>query len=127
MLGLTACRVDLVRGLVHRDPDTLQLTTRDLELLRFLVEHPSRVVSREELLAEVWGYADAVVSRACDNAVRRLREKVEADASRPDHILTVHGTGYRFEPASGAETTQPEPEPAPPARMIDLGPVRIDL
>ncbi|MEQ1506761.1 MAG: winged helix-turn-helix domain-containing protein [Myxococcota bacterium] len=126
MLGLTACRIDLLRGVVHRDGALATLTTREAELMRFLAEHPSRVVSRDELLAQVWGYTDAVVSRACDNTVRRLREKVESDAGHPDHILTVHGAGYRFEPtATGAESS-PAAAP-PPSRVVDLGPVRIDL
>src|SRR5688572_8855624 len=93
---LTACGVDLGTGTVHRDGQSVALTTREADLLRFLVEHRDRVVSRDQILAEVFGYHDEVVSRACDNTVRRLRSKIEVDPAAPDHLLTVHGTGYRL-------------------------------
>jgi DNA-binding response OmpR family regulator len=122
MLVLAGCTVDLQRAQVVRGESTLTLTTRELDLLRYLVEHRSQVVSREQLLAEVWGYSDTVVSRASDNTVRRLREKIERDPTRPDHVLTVHGVGYRFELPGEVE------EIAPPAsRVLSLGPVRVDL
>ena len=96
VLVLAACSVDLERGLATRGDGSVRLTTREVELLRFLVARAGEVVTREQLLGEVWGYADTVLSRACDNAVRRLRTKVEADPSNPVHVLTVHGEGYRF-------------------------------
>jgi tetratricopeptide (TPR) repeat protein len=114
---LTHCIVDLARCRVSRDGQLVELTAREADLLRYLSENPSRTVSREELLSCVWGYADTVVSRACDNTVRRLREKIEGDASRPDHVLTVHGVGYRFEPGA----------PAAAEAWTQLGPLRVDL
>lgn len=99
IVELEACRVDLSARTVRRTDGTVHdLTERESELLEFLVRHPSRVISRNELLASVWGFADSVVSRACDNAVRRLRTKIESDPSRPRHLVTAHGDGYRFEP-----------------------------
>ncbi|MEQ1566077.1 MAG: winged helix-turn-helix domain-containing protein, partial [Myxococcota bacterium] len=84
----------------------MPLTTREVELLRYLAANPSRVIPRDELLAQVWGYAGTVMSRASDNTVRRLREKIERDPAHPDHLLTVHGVGYRFEPLPPAQPVQ---------------------
>jgi len=77
----------------------LALTARELDLLRFLVSHPGRVWSREELLQEVWGWSFGDRSTVTVH-VRRLREKVETDPTNPVRLLTVWGTGYRWEPAA---------------------------
>jgi predicted ATPase/DNA-binding winged helix-turn-helix (wHTH) protein len=90
--------VDLARQTVRRPRETLQLTTIERDLLVHLASHPGRVQSRELLMREVWGVRGSVISRAVDVAVRRLRTKVEEDPAKPQHILTVHGQGYRFEP-----------------------------
>ena len=95
-------------------------------MLRFLAAHRGVTVSRDRMLAEVWGYSPSTVSRACDNTVRRLREKLESDATRPDHLLTVHGLGYRFLPPGVEAETRPE-APGLPRRVVHLGRVRIDL
>ncbi|MEQ1502807.1 MAG: winged helix-turn-helix domain-containing protein [Myxococcota bacterium] len=122
-LALSACVVDLATGAVGRQPEVEALTTRELDLLRFLVAHQDRVVSRDQILREVFGYADEAVSRACDNTVRRLRAKVEGDPARPDHLLTVHGTGYRL--VLGAAPVVAE---LPVEReVVALGPIRVDL
>ncbi|MEQ1508082.1 MAG: winged helix-turn-helix domain-containing protein, partial [Myxococcota bacterium] len=123
MVELTACRVDLARGVVRRDGAEVELTTREADLLRYLVANPSRRVTRDELLANVWHYADAVVSRACDNTVRRLREKIEAEPARPDHVLTIHGAGYRFV----GPDREPLPVPLAATRVVIVGQVRVDL
>ena len=81
-----------------------------------LVSLPGRVLDRQELLKEVWGYRPGVVSRAVDHAVKRLRIKVERDRRRPEHIVTVTGRGYRFElpPQPPERAPVPsEPEGAP--------------
>src|SRR5690349_6024113 len=118
---------DLVRGTVTRaDGGTVRLTTRECDLLVYFVRHPSRTMTRDELLAHVWGYRDTVVSRACDNTVRRLREKIEVDPAHPVHVLTAHGSGYRFEP-QGAERAPPPPDEAPEAGGLPLGERTLDL
>ncbi|MEQ1508358.1 MAG: winged helix-turn-helix domain-containing protein, partial [Myxococcota bacterium] len=122
-MKLTACSVDLVRRQVTRDRRVTALTSREADLLAYFGRNPSREIPRGELLDEVWGYARAAMSRATDNTVRRLREKVERDASRPDHILTVHGIGYRFEPVGAAEVE----EVAPSRTWVAFGAVRVDL
>jgi two-component system, OmpR family, alkaline phosphatase synthesis response regulator PhoP len=75
-----------------------QLCLREFELLRFFVEHPSRVYSREQLLDLVWGRDVFVEPRTVDVHVRRLRRQIERDDSRPELILTVRSVGYRFNP-----------------------------
>ena len=76
----------------------LQLTAREFELLFFLASHPRRVFSRGELMARVWGYEAALDTGTVTVHVRRLREKIEDDPSRPRHLETVWGVGYRFAP-----------------------------
>ena len=97
-INLSGIQVDLARRTVLRDGETLTLTTKEAELLAHLSQRPGTVVSREELLREVWGFRGHFRSRSADNTVLRLRAKIERDTARPVHVLTVHGVGYRFEP-----------------------------
>lgn len=73
---------------------TVTLTRRECELLRYLAERRDRVVHRDELLREVWGYPDTPLTRSVDSAVARLRKKVEPDPHHPLFIHTVHSDGY---------------------------------
>jgi two-component system, OmpR family, alkaline phosphatase synthesis response regulator PhoP len=75
-----------------------ELALREFELLRFFVQHPMRVYSREQLLDLVWGRDTFVEPRTVDVHVRRLRQQVERDDARPELILTVRSVGYRFNP-----------------------------
>jgi DNA-binding response OmpR family regulator len=90
--------VDLARQVVTRDGEPEDLPSRETELLRYLIRHQDRVVSRKELLEEVWEYpnADGVETRTVDNYVVRLRQKVEPDPEQPRVVLTVRGKGYRY-------------------------------
>ena len=72
----------------------LELTHREFELLRYLAERQEVVVDRDELLREVWGYASAPHTRSVDQAIVRLRKKIEPDPQHPVFIHTVHGNGY---------------------------------
>jgi len=72
------------------------LTPKEAALLRFLVEHGGKVVSREVLLEEIWGIDCEVTTRTVDQHVVRLRQKIEDDPSRPVFLQTAHGAGYRF-------------------------------
>lgn len=124
IIGLLGCAVDLDRGVVLRGGGTIPLTTRELDLLRYFVARPACIIDREELLREVWQLAPSAVTRACDGVVRRLRQKIELQPDRPDHLLTVHGTGYRFQPF------QPPPAPAgpsPASRELHLGDRVVDF
>lgn len=75
---------------------TLRLTLMEADLLRHLVRHEGQVVSRKSLLGEVWGLHENTDTRAIDNFIVRLRKYIEDEPSRPCHLLTVRGVGYRF-------------------------------
>ena len=72
------------------------LAGKELDLLRYLIDHRGAVVSREELLQAVWEYQPGVSSRTIDVHVAWLRQKLEEDSRQPQWILTVHGLGYRM-------------------------------
>jgi DNA-binding response OmpR family regulator len=72
------------------------LTHQELKMLRFFLSNEGRVVSRMELLSEVWGYNDHPTTRTVDTHILRLRQKLEKDPGEPVHFLTVHGSGYKF-------------------------------
>ena len=91
-------QVDFDRGEVSRDGNSVSLAGKELQLLRYLVDHRHQVVSREELLRNVWEYQPSVTSRTVDVHVAWLRQKLEENAQRPRHFHTVRGVGYRFTP-----------------------------
>ena len=76
----------------------LDLTAREFDLLHHLASHPAQVFSREQLLDAVWDYEFAGDASTVTVHMRRLRTKVEVDPSRPRHLKTVWGVGYKFEP-----------------------------
>jgi DNA-binding response OmpR family regulator len=88
--------VDLRHRLVLRRGRRVALSAREFELLRYLLAHRNEVVSREQLLREVWGYSELSVSRTVDNYVARLRTRIEPRPHRPRFIVTVHGSGYQL-------------------------------
>jgi two-component system, OmpR family, alkaline phosphatase synthesis response regulator PhoP len=75
---------------------TVSLTVMEVELLRYLIKHVNQVVSRKAMLEEVWGLREDTDTRAIDNFIVRLRRYIEDEPSRPKHLLTVRGVGYRF-------------------------------
>jgi len=83
---------------VHRSGEPLKLTVKEFDLLWFLASHPRRVFSRDQLMDSVWGYEAALDTGTVTVHVRRLREKIEDDPSRPRRLETVWGAGYRFVP-----------------------------
>ena len=88
--------VDFRRMQATRSGRDLGLSFRELELLQYLAEREGGVVSRHELLSELWGYEDSPLSRTVDMAIGRLRRKIERDPHTPRHLLTAHGGGYRL-------------------------------
>jgi DNA-binding response OmpR family regulator len=97
----------LVFGGLELDPEArevrkagrpLQLTTKEFDLLYFLAANPRHVFSRDQLMTRVWGYSAALDTGTVTVHIRRLREKIEDDPSRPRHLQTVWGVGYRFSP-----------------------------
>lgn len=89
--------VDTSSRMVTRGGVPCALTPKAYELLLALVRHGGAVVTRNELLKEVWGYSAFVTTRTVDSHVAELRRKIEADAANPRHVKTVWKVGYRFE------------------------------
>jgi len=90
--------IDAATREVTRRRHLVQLTAKEFDLLRFLAGHPRRVFSRDQLMSRVWGYEAAYDTGTVTVHVRRLREKLEDDPSRPQLLETVWGVGYRFCP-----------------------------
>ena len=89
-------RVDFRRAEVTRSGQPLELSAREFQLLKYFIEHRGATLTREELLNEVWGYNAMPSTRTVDVHVAWLRQKIEANQRHPQHILTVHGLGYKF-------------------------------
>src|SRR3954470_11659010 len=81
---------------LRSDNSTVRLTVMEAELLRHLVRNDGKVVSRKQILEEVWGLHEDTDTRAIDNFIVRLRRYIEDDPGNPRHLLTVRGVGYRF-------------------------------
>ena len=90
--------VDFRRFSVIRDNVLLDVADREFDLLRCLAERIGKTVTREELLRVVWGYSDMPITRLVDNAIVRLRRKIERDPHQPRIIRTVQGEGYTLRP-----------------------------
>jgi DNA-binding response OmpR family regulator len=86
--------IDFESGTATGPAGDLHLTHREFEILRVLAERRSRVVFRDELFKEVWGFFDTTTTRSVDRAVSRLRQKIEPDPRNPRFLRTVHGDGY---------------------------------
>jgi DNA-binding response OmpR family regulator len=93
----TLC-IDPQTRLVTAGDQEISLTAKEFDMLWLLARHPRQVFTRDQLLERVWGLSDFIDPGTVTVHVRRLREKVEADPSNPEHILTVWGVGYKFEP-----------------------------
>jgi DNA-binding response OmpR family regulator len=88
--------VDFKKMEVKRDGNPVVLTAQEFKTFQFLVQNSERVISRDELLNEVWGYQNYPSTRTVDNHILKLRQKLEKDPSSPVHFRTVHGMGYKF-------------------------------
>jgi len=88
--------IDFEKGMARKAGSPVGLAGKELELLRYLIDHRGAVVSREELLQAVWEYQPGVSSRTIDVHVAWLRQKLEDNPQYPQHIHTVRGVGYRF-------------------------------
>src|SRR5215216_7064525 len=101
-LRLGSVLIDFMSRTAMRGSRELHLTHREFCLLQYLAERPGRVVSRDELLREVWEYPDPGITRAVDHAVNRLRGKIEPDPQQPQFIHTAVGVGYLLTPEGRA-------------------------
>lgn len=89
--------LDTRKNQVTKGGAPVPLSMREYELLKYMVSHRGRVVPRDELLREVWGYEPTVASRTVDTHIGWLRQKLEHDPAEPQFIVTVRGVGYRFD------------------------------
>ncbi len=83
---------------IHRNGRPVNLTFKEFKMLAYLIKNPRRVISREELLNEVWRYENYPRTRTVDNHMLKLRNKLEAEPAHPKHFHTVHSSGYKFLP-----------------------------
>jgi DNA-binding response OmpR family regulator len=83
---------------------TIHLTLMEADLLRYLLERPNKIISRKDLLEDVWHVHEDTDTRAIDNFIVRLRRYLEPDPAKPTHLLTVRGIGYRFVPGDESTT-----------------------
>lgn len=81
---------------LHSGAQTVNLTLMEADLLRYLINHEGKIVSRSAILEDVWGLREDTDTRAIDNFIVRLRKYIEDEPSRPRHLLTVRGVGYKF-------------------------------
>jgi DNA-binding response OmpR family regulator len=90
--------VDFLKMELKRAGKAVVMTPQEFKMLKYFVQNPERVIKRDELLNEVWGYEHYPSTRTVDNHILRLRQKLEADPENPVHFRTVHGAGYKFLP-----------------------------
>jgi DNA-binding response OmpR family regulator len=95
-ITLGGVEIDFKTYTASRSGTNLQMTPKEFELLKFLWQHRNQSVSRDQLLTNVWGYAEALSTRTIDNFILKLRQKIEVDPAKPKHIITIHGLGYKL-------------------------------
>jgi len=88
--------IDFKLHQARRGKTRIEFTAREFDLLRHFVQHTGQVITREQILNEVWGYEEFPTTRTIDNFVAKLRQKIERLPHAPEHILTIHGSGYKF-------------------------------
>jgi two-component system alkaline phosphatase synthesis response regulator PhoP len=89
--------IDFRKMVVKREGEEIVLSAKEFQLLKFMVENEGGILTRDQLLNEVWGYDALPSTRTVDVHIAWLRQKLEKDSRYPEHILTVHGFGYKFE------------------------------
>jgi DNA-binding response OmpR family regulator len=90
------CEIDFKSMTARRDGIPVVLTAHEFKLLKFFTDNADRVLTRELLLNEVWGYNAYPTTRTVDNQILKLRQKLERDPANPKHLLTIYGAGYKF-------------------------------
>jgi DNA-binding response OmpR family regulator len=91
-------RINFSEMIAFRKGQPITMTAMEFRALKYLIQNPRRVISRDELLNQVWGYQNYPSTRTVDNHILRLRQKLEREPSEPRHFITVHRTGYKFLP-----------------------------
>ena len=90
--------VDFTKMELRRNGELVPMTSQEFKVLKFMIQNAERVLTREELLNQVWGYRNYPSTRTVDNHILRLRQKLEVDPANPLHFRTVHSAGYKFVP-----------------------------
>lgn len=103
LLGFGDVEIDFTSMEAKRAGKPVSMTAQEFKLLKFMARASERVVSREELLNEVWGYHNYPSTRTVDNHILRLRQKLEPDPAHPRFFVTVHSAGYKFLPGGARE------------------------
>ena len=88
--------VDLKKYTAHDDSGAVKLSSKEFEIIGYLMQHKNATVDRHQLLKNVWGYGEQPTTRTVDNFIVKLRQKIEEDPSNPSIILTIHGVGYKL-------------------------------
>ena len=94
---LGSIEIDLRKQVLRKNGEEVHLTTYEKLVLQYLIERKGQDIARQELLENVWGYSPTMQTRTVDNQILKLRKKIENNHSKPKHIITVHGFGYRLE------------------------------
>jgi DNA-binding response OmpR family regulator len=97
-LVLGSLRIDFTRYTATRNDEKVAFSQHEFDVLRYMSSRSTKVVTREELLRNVWGYQNVPLTRSVDNLIARLRWKIEPDPDQPRYIHTVYGDGYRLTP-----------------------------
>jgi DNA-binding response OmpR family regulator len=92
------CEIDFKSMTARRSGAPVVLTAHEFKLLKYFTDNLDRVLTRELLLNEVWGYNSYPTTRTVDNQILKLRQKLEPDPANPKHLLTIYGAGYKFVP-----------------------------
>jgi DNA-binding response OmpR family regulator len=88
--------IDFTKQEARNGSHALQMTSREYDLLKYLISHEGEVVQRSDLLDKIWGYNAVPSTRTVDNFILNIRKKIESNPSKPKHLLTVHTSGYKF-------------------------------
>lgn len=105
-LAFDNAEIDFSKYEARRAGRAVEMTRKEFQVLRYMASRPGQVVTREEMLAAVWGYERYPTTRTVDNHILSLRTKLERQPGNPRHILTVHGVGYKW--AGGISSSAPD-------------------
>lgn len=95
-MTLGSLELDFAAYTAMRGGKQLGLTPKEFEIMKYLWHRRNKTVTRDELLAQVWGYDESISTRTVDNFILKLRQKIEEDPAAPRHIITIHGVGYKL-------------------------------
>jgi len=88
--------IDFKKQTASKNKESIKLSTKEFEVIKYLIQHEGEVVTREMLLDDVWGYENFPTTRTVDNYILSIRKKIEETPNEPKHLLTIHTAGYKF-------------------------------